>query len=218
MQWKDSGNTDFENGESEKDYYEEEYSSFKTKTTNIILSKFLNLTKMPYSLIGIGIIILIILFVIFSPGRQNDVTKQKIMSLYAELKLLEGRLDKLEGLGKRLVLIEKHDKKNEKFRDRINKSEAFLSTRINEMAKRMDKLEKKTAKVKQTQIDSRKDAKDSTDGAHPRYHQVKAGDTLYSISRRYGLKVDELQKLNKLSPGKTIYPGQKLVVGHVNSN
>lgn len=45
-------------------------------------------------------------------------------------------------------------------------------------------------------------------------YQVKSGDTLYSISRRfmpiYGLSVNELRALNKLAPGMAIYPGQKI--------
>ena len=43
-------------------------------------------------------------------------------------------------------------------------------------------------------------------------YTVKEGDTLYSLSRRYGLTVAELQRLNGLS-GTTIRIGQELVVG-----
>ena len=41
------------------------------------------------------------------------------------------------------------------------------------------------------------------------FHQVKKGDTLYSISKQYGLTVDELKRLNQLS-SNTISIGQKL--------
>jgi len=218
MQWKDSGDTDSIKEESEKDYYEEEYSSFKKKKFDNIISKLFNLTEMPFGLIGIGLIILIILFIIFIPKGQNNVAKKQIMSLYAELKLLENRVVKLEGIEKRLIHLEKQGKKLEQFRDRFDKSEAFLSTKMNEIVKTLDKLEKKAAKDIRIQIDSRKAVKDSKTETQPRYHQVKVGETLYSISRSYGLKVDELLKLNKLAPGATIYPGQKLMVGPVKSN
>ncbi|HTI59978.1 glucosaminidase domain-containing protein [Mucilaginibacter sp.] len=43
-------------------------------------------------------------------------------------------------------------------------------------------------------------------------YTVAQGDTLYSISRRFGLTVDQLKSLNNL-PGNNIKIGQKLVVG-----
>ncbi len=42
-------------------------------------------------------------------------------------------------------------------------------------------------------------------------HTVSKGDTLYSISRRYGISVGDLQSWNKLA-GNLIQPGQKLIV------
>jgi len=46
----------------------------------------------------------------------------------------------------------------------------------------------------------------------PNIHVVKPGETLYRISRRYGVKVDTLRKWNKL-PDDIIEVGQKLIVG-----
>jgi LysM repeat protein/outer membrane murein-binding lipoprotein Lpp len=46
----------------------------------------------------------------------------------------------------------------------------------------------------------------------PMVHVVKPGETLYRISRRYGLTVDKVRKLNKL-PDDIIEVGQRLVVG-----
>lgn len=47
--------------------------------------------------------------------------------------------------------------------------------------------------------------------AAPQTHTVEAGDTLYSLARRYGLTVEALQQLNGLE-GTTIRVGQELVV------
>ncbi|MFZ5564476.1 MAG: LysM peptidoglycan-binding domain-containing protein [Thermodesulfobacteriota bacterium] len=43
------------------------------------------------------------------------------------------------------------------------------------------------------------------------YYKVKPGDTAYSISRRFGLTVDQLKEINGLS-NSDIYPGQNLRV------
>ncbi len=44
------------------------------------------------------------------------------------------------------------------------------------------------------------------------FHIVKPGETLFRISRRYGIEVEKLMKMNKL-PDDIIEVGQKLIVG-----
>ena len=46
----------------------------------------------------------------------------------------------------------------------------------------------------------------------PAVHTVKPGETLYRISRQYGVTVDKVRKWNKL-PDDIIEVGQKLIVG-----
>ncbi|MBW1980829.1 MAG: DNA integrity scanning protein DisA nucleotide-binding domain protein, partial [Deltaproteobacteria bacterium] len=46
-----------------------------------------------------------------------------------------------------------------------------------------------------------------------RYYQVRTGDTLWAIGRRFGLTVEQLQKLNKLGAAAVIHPGQRLIIG-----
>jgi membrane-bound lytic murein transglycosylase MltF len=43
-----------------------------------------------------------------------------------------------------------------------------------------------------------------------RYHTVRKGETLYGISRRYGLSVNELKRLNKIPAGAALKPGERL--------
>ena len=46
----------------------------------------------------------------------------------------------------------------------------------------------------------------------PLTYTVKKGDTLYRISRRYNLSVEQLRQYNQLDQKASIYPGQKLKV------
>jgi LysM repeat protein len=46
----------------------------------------------------------------------------------------------------------------------------------------------------------------------PMVHVVKPGETLFRISRRYGIEIEKLKKMNKL-PDDIIEVGQKLIVG-----
>jgi membrane-bound lytic murein transglycosylase D len=45
-----------------------------------------------------------------------------------------------------------------------------------------------------------------------RYHQVRNGESLWAISRRYNTSVAQLQRLNNLRSGSTIHPGQRIRV------
>lgn len=45
---------------------------------------------------------------------------------------------------------------------------------------------------------------------HYGYHKVERGDTLYSISWRYGLDANQLARWNGIARPYTIYPGQRL--------
>jgi len=46
--------------------------------------------------------------------------------------------------------------------------------------------------------------------ARPVFHTVRSGETVYSISFRYGLSVQELAAWNRLGDGTLIYVGQRL--------
>lgn len=47
------------------------------------------------------------------------------------------------------------------------------------------------------------------------YHVVARGESISLIAQKYGLTVDELRKLNKMTPRQPIQPGQKLLVSAV---
>lgn len=44
------------------------------------------------------------------------------------------------------------------------------------------------------------------------YHTVQAGDTLYSIARRYGVSVQSLQSWNNIPDPSTLKVGQRLII------
>jgi len=68
------------------------------------------------------------------------------------------------------------------------------------------------AEERPRKAESSKSLKISKKSSKKRYHMVKAGETLYSISYRYGLTVKKIQLQNKLFDRSVIYPGQKLLV------
>lgn len=53
---------------------------------------------------------------------------------------------------------------------------------------------------------------DATADTSPDFHYVKPGETLYAISKKYGVKVDQLVSMNGITKKSKIKPGQKLML------
>ncbi len=71
---------------------------------------------------------------------------------------------------------------------------------------------KKIAGKKSRKAESFKSSKVSKKLLKKRYHTVNSGESLWGISRRYGLTVKNIRILNRLNDRSVIYPGQKLLV------
>ena len=72
-------------------------------------------------------------------------------------------------------------------------------------------LEEKIAKLTQ-ETEKASVPKQTVSQEKKQYHKVVRGDTLYSISKKYGLSVEEICRLNNLKQNQSIQPGQKLMV------
>ena len=44
------------------------------------------------------------------------------------------------------------------------------------------------------------------------YHVVQPGEILTRIAEKYGMTLDDLCRLNKITPKAVIHPGQRLIV------
>ena len=99
------------------------------------------------------------------------------------------------------------------------KDSAISSGQIDEIR---DLLEVLTRELNQIKIDIKKQAaqtkaavtvppkKTAEDKKILEYHTVRRGETIYQISKRYGLTVENLLRLNNLGRGVVIYSNQKL--------
>ena len=172
-------------------------------------------STIPLVLLGLGFFVMIFLFIVFISKTTDLASKTNIVNLEKRLALLEERLGKIDEINEKLILLDMQGKKIELFVDRFDRFETSLSLKmdiINNELYTSKKKGKKTAESKKPE--QKKIAKKIT---HLTYHEVKAKETLYQISRRYGLTVDDLRKLNRLTSEAVIHPGQKLIVAPVES-
>jgi LysM repeat protein len=219
MEWKDSGE---KTDQSEQDQYfdEEEYSPWdEGKSQN----KDNKLKKPPalILLLASAIVALVaVLLMLLLSGDSNSIAQQKLDALEGRIIALEERLDKYEAIDEKVTRIWEQAKSFEKFKDRFDRSEASMSLRMDHltmsleaMQKQLDSSQKKSASPPSESASEKSTTSPKTKTKTKiKYHQVKAGETLYSISKQYGLKVEELLKLNRMKSGSVIVVGQKLIV------
>ena len=206
-----------ENLDNEKKEFEEQIADdldYTRKDENTRRRKsILNFNPRRKTLIlgGAGILILIVLIALFS-GGDNKLSTGDLTSIQVKLDQLENRLTHLEGMEARIASLERQEKGWEQSVAEVDRSGKSLTQRLDKLAQKVDQLETRVAS-----------APAKTEAPDPiqrrpfppdkgRYHEVRSGETLYRISRQYGISVDELCRLNNLTPEQAIHPGQKLLV------
>jgi membrane-bound lytic murein transglycosylase D len=94
--------------------------------------------------------------------------------------------------------------------ERIDRFEGTVTTQIDQIIKELGKLHQKTGSAPAPKAKAPKPVAKTGTEKKVRFHEVSAGETLYSISRRYGLTVDQLRTYNDIGKNTAIRPGQKL--------
>ena len=211
MKWKDSGEMVEKEEKIEEEYFDEEqYSPWaerKEAKKGIKLSK----VQVLFVLLALAIVALVAaLLVLLLNGGGNTTAPQRISALEQRLQKYEERLDKFEAIWEQA-------KSFEKFKDRFDRSEASTSLRMDHLTMSLESLQKQLNEAHSPKVAPHANDSNVTPAVTPapsktQYHQVEAGDTFYSISKKYGLTVEELLQMNQMKPDSVILPGQKLMV------
>ena len=156
---------------------------------------------------GDGVLILIIVFGVWFKSHEES-TDVELNTLKLKINLLEGRLNQLE---KEVPELQASVTK-------VKRAQASISGQLNTVSVQVDQLEGKMASA--AARPKIPDAVQSSLVAQSkgRYHEVRSGETLYRIAKAYGLSVDELCRLNNISPDQVgdIKPGRRLLVSSEN--
>lgn len=216
MKWKDTGEiVDKEESSIDDEHFDEEkfspWADRKGKQNQRTL------LKMPV-LLGLLVIaivaLVIVLLILLMNGRGGALSSQQLASFDRRLQELEDRLDKFEAIDEKVTRIWEQAKSFEKFKDRFDRSEASTSLRMDHLTMSLEALQKQIANAHTPATGSAEPVKKAVQKTTHKvtYHQVQPGDTLYSISKKYNLSVDQLLQINQMKPGSVIQPGQKLIV------
>ncbi len=161
-----------------------------------------------YVAAGLGLLILVLAFVIFGNGSDRQALAKRMETLEKRLDDMEFRLANLVQSAAGNDLDSLH-KANQDLGRRFDALERKLEGRLNQINTALTRLQKKPppAPPKPAAPSVQAPAKPKT-----RLHTVQKGETLYQISRKYGMSVDDLRKLNGIGQDFKIYPGQKIKV------
>ena len=156
-----------------------------------------------------GFLTLIILCVVLIARTYSLAEKSQLLALESRLEQLEGRLGSGEGglsqtggSGNQLILLT----------ERLDQLEANMTARMNNLVKELSAQPSEPVTESVQKAETPKPVPAAKVESKAKMHTVKPGDTLYRISRRYNLSVDQLREYNKLGAKAAIYPGQQLQV------
>ena len=208
MTWKDSNDGSQMDAHPEEAFLEEDYSPMAGKPRKGPGGLF-QWPQWPFGWIVAGVLALIALYAVFFAGRGPGVDPRQVEVLAARLTQLENRLNQEQAAAADSQRQGQPDEKLKTLSDRLNRFEEKVTQRMDELTGSLETLAKKTAVAKNAGSDQSKPVARKIE---PQYHLVSKGETLYSISRAYGMTVLELLSLNNLKANAAIYPGQKLKI------
>jgi LysM repeat protein len=158
---------------------------------------------------GVGVLILIVVFALFFGGENRDSTKDFI-STQARIDLFDKRLAQIEETENKIALIEGQFKRIQKSMSKFDRSRISLRKQLGKLSQTIDRLQKRMASFSaKTEAPSAGQKKAiSQDKRH--YHEVRRGDSLYRIAKKYGISLNELHRINNITQNQHIYPGQKI--------
>ena len=189
--------------EDEEDLGQEEYYG---NQTSILKGK----SNRTYIIGGVGLVLIVVILIFALTGPSNDVNRQQLQALDERIQELEKRLATIGLIDQALARIDNNEKELSLIMERVDRFEGTVTTQIDQIIKELGKLHQKAGSTPAAAVKPKQPVSKSIPEKQEKIHEVRAGDTLYSISRRYSLTVDQLRIYNNIGKDAAIRPGQKL--------
>ena len=176
---------------NQEDYYDDHSDIFRKKYLT------------PLTIGGAGIVLIVILLVVFLSGPKNTVGNRQLQSLEAKIEQLEIKLASFDAIDQALERLGKQEQNLNLISERFDRFNSTVTTQIDQIIKELSVLYQKSSQAPRPAKTVQKETK-------AKFHQVRPKETLWGISRRYGLTLDQLANYNNMDPNATLQPGQKL--------
>jgi LysM repeat protein len=178
----------------------------------------------PIVIAGAGLLVAVIVVLMLMSGTPRSGEKDAIKNIEGRLKAVEEKLAKLEWIDTGLARLDRKEKEIASISERMLQLETTLNKKVDQLSREVAKPSPKPGEPPAAKPETAA-PKPEAAGAKPaapaksekevkaKVHVVQKGETIYGISRKYGIPADQLLKLNKLGPKDPIKPGQQLVLG-----
>jgi hypothetical protein len=197
-------------------YQLEDPMTFWKKEKESLWKKISGRAETPFVLMGVGFVLVVVIFFAFFP--RGDGALPDNGALLDRLQQIEEKVGRMETALHEFTAIQEDMEPVKKAILRFDSADASMAANFQRLAEEVASLKKEMAALEKSRSAGAKTSAaapqpEKTEAASKAgYHEVVKGDTLYSISRRYGVSVDAIRKLNGLSGQDAIHPGQKLKV------
>jgi LysM repeat protein len=171
---------------------------------------------MPFVIGGLGLVVMVVLVTLILSRPKNTVDQEYLESLEKRMQQMEKKLATIGVMDQIIMRLGKQEQDIDLLDKKINRFESTVTTQIDQIIKELGALHQKTSQKAASGAPQPKTVEKkqpvASKKAQPtaQFHQVQAGETLFRISRRYDLSVEQLRTYNDLAPNAAIYPGQKL--------
>ncbi len=140
-----------------------------------------------------GSIVMAAVYVISFSGCSDEKVSKDVSSIKSRLAKIEDRLSNIEKSSKRVGLLEKD----------LQKLQQSMEAWERALTARLAPISKKKGAAKTKTVTSRNKGKT---------YVVAKGDSLFSISQKHDMTIDDLCRLNKIDRKTVLHPGMKLLV------
>ena len=170
----------------------------------------------PFVFGGLGLVVLVVMLVIVLSRPKNLVDQEYLQSIESRIQQLEQKLATIGVMDQTIEQLGRQEQDLDRLVKKADRFELTVTTQIDQIIKELGALHQKISKISANPAPQPGTAGEKLPVASKKpksatqFHHVQTGDTLYRISRRYGLSVDQLRSYNNLAADASIYPGQKL--------
>ena len=162
---------------------ENTFDHYDNKTYETLNESYRKPLFMPLIIAAVGFLIVIILLIAIISRGQDLAERKQILAIEERLNFLAERIDRVESI---------------------------VNSKMDEVIREIERKNQTTTITKTPAVKAAPPPTKEQKEVNPKIHKVQAGDTLYQISRHYGISIAQLRAYNKLEQNTKIYPGQEL--------